>query len=126
MQITKCGECHQRGGTKNAIPSGGGYIQHHEQLNEMRSSKHGDGVGADLTCATCHDAHIALKYPDAAGEGLKAIKINCQTCHADKQILINGTPKSIDCVDCHMSRVGKSAVSVQTGNGFRGDIRTHI
>jgi hypothetical protein len=126
LQITKCGECHQRGGVTNAIPAGGGYIQHHEQINEMRASKHGDGVGADLTCASCHDAHIALKYPGAAGEGLKAIKVNCQTCHTDKQILVNGTPKSIDCIDCHMPAVGKSAVAVQTGNGFRGDIKTHI
>lgn len=126
LLITKCGECHQRGGTTNAIPASGGYIQHHEQINEMRSSKHGDGIGADLTCGTCHDTHIALKYPGAAGEGLKAIKVNCQTCHADKQILVNGTPKSIDCVDCHMPQAGKSAVAVQTGNGFRGDVKTHI
>lgn len=126
LQITKCGECHQRGGTTNAIPAGGGYIQHHEQINEMRSSKHGDGKGVDLTCASCHDAHIALKYPKAAGNGLKAIKVNCQTCHANKQILVNGKPKSIDCVDCHMAQAGKSAVSVQTGNGLRGDVKTHI
>ncbi len=60
LKITVCGDCHSRGGLTNAIPVSGGYIRHHEQLNEMRASKHGDGQGAELTCASCHDAHVAL------------------------------------------------------------------
>jgi hypothetical protein len=126
LKIERCGECHQRGGATNAIPASGGYIKHHEQINEMRASKHGDGQGGELTCATCHNSHIALRRPDAAGEGLSGINMVCQDCHSDKQVLVNGTPKSIDCVDCHMSPASKSAVGMPVGNGWRGDVKTHI
>ena len=130
LQITRCGDCHQRGGTTNSIPASGGYIQHHEQLNEMRASKHGDGVGVDLTCASCHDTHIAGRYPQAAGSGLNAIKVDCATCHPNHEIVITkpgGTiVKPVNCEDCHMPAASKSAVGMQVGNGFRGDVPTHI
>lgn len=126
LTITRCGDCHQRGGITNAIPAKGGFIEHHEQINEMRASKHGDSKDSDLTCGVCHNVHVPLRYPAAAGEGQNAIKIKCQVCHADKQLLVNGNPKSIDCIDCHMPQAGKSAVGLTTGNGFRGDVRTHI
>ena len=126
LKLERCGECHQRGGATNAIPASGGYIKHHEQINEMRASKHGDGVGGELTCASCHDSHIALRYPEVAGEGLSGIKTVCQTCHPSQQVLIDGVAKNIDCVDCHMPAASKSAVGMQTGNGWRGDVKTHI
>ncbi len=126
LKIERCGDCHQRGGATNAIPASGGYIKHHEQINEMRASKHGDGNGGELTCASCHDTHIALRYPDVAGDGLSGISKNCQTCHPNKEILVNGTPKSNDCIDCHMPPASKSAVGMQAGNGWRGDVKTHI
>jgi hypothetical protein len=133
-----CGNCHQRGGRGNNIPSGSGYIQHHEQFNEMNASKHKDGNGAELTCGSCHDPHIALHYKDVAGnhstsgEKLKGIRTVCQTCHPGKEIILKdgsgntiGT-KPIDCIDCHMSFTGKSAIATTVGNGFKGDLRTHI
>ncbi len=124
--MERCGECHQRGGATNAIPASGGYIKHHEQINEMRASKHGDGNGAELTCASCHDAHIALRYPEVSGQGLDAITKNCQACHPNKEVTVNGKAKSADCIDCHMPPASKSAVGMQAGNGWRGDVKTHI
>jgi len=124
LQITRCGDCHQRGGTTNNIPASGGYIQHHEQINEMRASKHGDGNSPDLTCASCHETHVPLRYPDATPE--EGIKTTCQTCHPNKEILLNGQPKNIDCVDCHMAPASKSAVGLVVGNSRRGDVKTHI
>ncbi|MFC2103696.1 T9SS type A sorting domain-containing protein, partial [Bacteroidota bacterium] len=126
LQLTRCGECHQRGGATNNIPASGGYIRHHEQVNEFRASKHGDGNSPDLTCASCHDTHVPLRYPDATPE--EGIKSNCQTCHdpATYPVLINGVQKSIDCVDCHMPPASKSAVGLVEGNGRRGDVKTHI
>jgi len=124
LTINRCGDCHQRGGTTNNIPAGGGYIQHHEQLNEMRASKHGDGLGAELTCASCHETHVPLRYPDATPE--EGIHTNCEDCHAGMEILLNGQPKNIDCVDCHMPDAGKSAVGHVVGNGRWGDVATHI
>lgn len=125
LRITRCGDCHQRGGTTNQIPAGGGYIKHHEQINELRASKHGDGQGVDLTCATCHETHIPLRYNQTASTH-SAIKTRCQDCHTDKQVLLNGQPKPIDCVDCHMAPASKSAVGQVVGNGRRGDVKTHI
>ena len=121
LKHERCGDCHQRGGRTNAIPASGGYIKHHEQLNEMQASKH-----SILKCGTCHDTHIAGRYPGAAGEGLKAIKMECSTCHADHEITINGQVKNIDCIDCHMPMASKSAVGKQKGNGWEGDVKTHI
>jgi hypothetical protein len=126
LQINRCGECHQRGGTTNAIPASGGYIRHHEQLNEMRASRHGDGVGVDLTCGSCHNTHIPLRYPAAAGAGLNGIKTECETCHPNHEVMLNGQPKQIECVDCHMPDASKSAVGTQLGNGWKGDVATHI
>ncbi|RME58067.1 hypothetical protein D6779_07260, partial [Candidatus Parcubacteria bacterium] len=123
LQFDVCASCHNRGGVSNSIPASGGYIRHHEQSNELLASKHGQ---MNFTCATCHDAHIPLRYEDAAGEGLSGISKTCQDCHTDKEILVDGTPKSIDCVDCHMPPASKSAVGMQVGNGWRGDIPTHL
>jgi hypothetical protein len=128
LRIGRCGECHQRGGATNAIPVSGGYIRHHEQLNEMRASKHGNGVGPELTCANCHNPHAPLRYEEsAAAPGADpAIAVQCQNCHPNREIMYNGAPKGVDCVDCHMPMASKSAVGMQLGNGWQGDVRTHI
>ena len=126
LKYDRCGDCHQRGGKTNAIPASGGFIRHHEQFNEMKASKHGDGNGTDLTCASCHDVHIAGRYPQAASTGLKAIKTDCATCHPNHMITVNGKPKPIACADCHMPDASKSAIGKQVGNGWRGDVATHI
>ncbi|MGD9489318.1 MAG: T9SS type A sorting domain-containing protein [Calditrichaceae bacterium] len=126
LTIDRCGDCHQRGGTTNAIPASGLYIRHHEQLNEMRASKHGDGMNAELTCASCHNPHVTVVYPEAAGEGMTGITTKCQTCHPNQEIDLNGSPKPIDCVDCHMPQASKSALGMAVGNGWKGDVKTHI
>lgn len=130
LRFDRCGDCHHRGSKTNAIPASGGYIRHHEQYNEMKASKHGDGNAPDLTCASCHDTHIADRYPQAAGTGLSGIKTECETCHPNMEIMIttsSGTfPKPIDCVDCHMPPASKSAIGMQVGNGWQGDVPTHI
>lgn len=131
LKFEVCGNCHQRGGRTNAVPVSGGYVQHHEQFNEMKASKHRDGNGAELVCKSCHEQHVPLHYPNAAGTGLSAIKTKCQDCHANHEIKLKdgsgnviGT-KSIDCTNCHMSKTGKSAIAVKIGNGYKGDISSH-
>lgn len=126
LKIDRCGDCHQRGGITNEIPVSGGYIRHHEQLNEMRASRHGDGVGAELDCASCHDPHVTLQYPDVVAQGMAAITTECETCHPAYEVMLDDQPKATECVDCHMARASKSAVGAQLGNGWVGDIRTHI
>ncbi len=130
LTFANCGECHQRGGKTNAIPASGLYIKHHEQFNEMKASKHGDGSGPDLTCASCHNTHIPGRYPQAAGTGLSAIKTECASCHPGHDITITNATgtftKNIDCEDCHMPNASKSDIGMQVGNGWRGDVATHI
>jgi len=123
LRYNRCGDCHSRGSKTNVIPAKGGFIRHHEQFNEMQASRHNE-VG--LKCGTCHDTHIPLLYPEAASNGLSAIKKDCQTCHTDKQILLNGQPKNVECQTCHMPKASKSAVGKQVGNGWKGDVATHI
>jgi hypothetical protein len=124
LKLTRCGECHQRGGATNNIPVSGGYIRHHEQINEFRASRHGDGNAPDLTCASCHETHVPLRYPEATPED--GINTHCETCHPGMEIQLNGQPKQIECVDCHMPPASKSAVGMIVGNGRRGDVKTHI
>lgn len=126
LKYDHCGDCHQRGGKTNAIPASGNFIRHHEQFNEMKASKHGDGKGTDLQCATCHDPHIAVRYPDAAATGLKGIKLECSTCHSNHEIKVDDHVKPIECIDCHMPDAGKSALGKAVGNGWEGDVPTHI
>ena len=40
--------------------------------------------------------------------------------------MLNNAPKQIECVDCHMPKAGKSALGFQVGNGWKGDVATHI
>ncbi|GAB4181621.1 MAG: hypothetical protein Kow00108_18350 [Calditrichia bacterium] len=127
LEFNHCGECHQRGGKTNNIPASGNFIRHHEQYNEMKASAHGDGQGPDLTCASCHDLHVPNRYPQAASEGMSGIHTPCTTCHADKTVeLTAGVEKPIDCEDCHMAKAAKSALGLQMGNGWMGDIPSHL
>ena len=127
LTLNRCAECHQRGGFSNAIPASSGYIKHHEQSNEMSASKHLDGNGPDLTCASCHASHVPLQYPDAAVTGTVAITTNCDDCHSGKEIALpGGGNKDIACTDCHMPKASKSALGHARGNGWEGDINTHI
>ena len=128
LTFGRCGDCHQRGGKTNAIPASKGYVRHHEQYNEMLASRHGDGKGEDLTCIKCHDPHVALRYPEAAGDGFQGISTSCENaaCHPGQEILVNNVPKDISCESCHMPEATKSALGTQVGNGWQGDVATHI
>lgn len=130
LEYTHCGECHQRGGKTNAIPASGGFIRHHEQYNEMQASKHRN-VG-NMTCATCHNLHEPLRYEAAADTNIgKPIVMECINCHPNKKVqfqLPDGSivDKPIECENCHMPDAGKSAIGMTLGNGFKGDIPTHL
>lgn len=126
LQVTRCGECHNRSDVATTIPVSGGFIRHHEQFNEFSTSKHGDGVGADLSCASCHDPHVPLRYEDAAEPGTAGFKTTCETCHPNHEIALDAGIKTAECVDCHMPEATKSALGVQVGNGWKGDLPTHI
>lgn len=114
-----CGECHLRGGPE-AVNASGGFIKHHEQYEELFQSKH-----LALDCVTCHDPHVGVVQLRQAGE--QTTRTSCENCHFEKakhQDSDFHPAMNVECIDCHMPRITKSA----TGNAdkFTGDIRTHL
>ena len=106
-----CGKCHQRGGMGPTPPAAGGFIKHHEQINELKA-----GVHKDLSCVTCHDPHKRAIHA----------KNNCAECHADVASGFAGNihgRQGTGCIECHMPKATKSAISVAS---YTGDVRTHI
>jgi hypothetical protein len=107
-----CGKCHQRGGMGPEPPAQGGFIRHHEQINELKA-----GVHKDLTCLDCHNPHQ---------RAILVEKNNCIECHEDigesyAKTLHGRT--DIECIECHMPNASKSAIAVAS---YTGDVRTHI
>jgi formate-dependent nitrite reductase cytochrome c552 subunit len=81
-------------------PAKAGFIKHHEQINELKA-----GVHKDLTCIECHNPHDrAINAKD-----------NCAECHSE---IAAGYAKNrhglqgTRCVECHMPKASKSAISV--------------
>lgn len=120
MQIARdsqaCGACHVRGGAEE-VNASGGFIQHHEQYEELFQSKH-----AVIQCVLCHDPHtgvVQLRQAD-----LTAVRVECENCHYEQAENFNIEFHPRDCITCHMPRITKSAVG--DIERFTGDIRTHL
>jgi len=112
-----CGACHSRGAVEE-VNASNGFIQHHEQYEELFQSKH-----IVLDCVICHDPHTGVVQLREAE--LPAVKTNCENCHfAEAQFEAGHDDVSVDCIDCHMPRLTKSAVG--DPERFTGDLRTHI
>ena len=71
-----CGKCHIRG-SKDKIPAGNGFINHHEQYNEQLAGPH-----KDLSCVNCHNPHKKAKF---------SVKTDCNTCHSKQTAAYKGT-----------------------------------
>jgi len=118
----QCGKCHIRGDV-NTIPASGGFVKHHEQWNEMFTTKH-----ATLRCVDCHDVHYGL-HPDNP-EREMGIRLLCENCHFEEtQTFIESDVEHYassagpGCIDCHMPRSAKSAVAV---GPYEADVRSHL
>lgn len=112
-----CGACHVRGGS-DEVNASDGFIQHHEQYEELFQSKH-----ITLDCVVCHDPHAGVVQLRKAG--LQTTQTSCENCHFDQtKFLKNESHKAVDCIQCHMPRVTKSALG--DADMFTGDIRTHL
>jgi hypothetical protein len=110
-----CGECHLRGGSEE-VNAKGGFIEHHEQYEELFQSKH-----ITLDCVVCHDPHVGVVQLRQAGE--QTTRTQCENCHW-KEAQNRKSMQSVACIDCHMPRVTKSAWG--DAEKFTGDIRTHL
>ena len=106
-----CGKCHQRGGITSKPPVSGGFIKHHEQINELLSGAHND-----LSCMECHNPHKRAILA----------KDKCASCHEDAALSYAKNihaKDEIKCSACHMPKMSKSAISV---NKYTGDVKSHI
>lgn len=123
MQIERdaasCGACHSRGAVE-VVDARDGFIQHHEQYEELFQSKH-----AIIDCVQCHDPHsgvVQLRETDQP-----VVRTTCENCHFqqdnNRRNELHGR-FALDCIDCHMPRLTKSAVG--DPERFTGDIRTHL
>ena len=114
-----CGECHRRGEVEN-VDAKGGFIDHHEQYEELFQGKH-----ITLKCVDCHDPHGGVKQLEVAK--LPTTRTRCENCHAEQaryQSNEKHLANKIACITCHMPRIVKSAWGDQAK--FTGDIRSHL
>ena len=112
---TQCAECHHRD-AQYRMEWAGGFMRSYQQAEELRHSPH-DGR---LTCSSCHDAHRSTIY----GEG--GVSTPCVSCHpgqASNNFYVVYGMEQVDCIECHMPRMGLSA---DARNPFTGDLRGHI
>ncbi|MBI4771428.1 MAG: hypothetical protein HY784_13725, partial [Chloroflexi bacterium] len=122
MQIDRdaelCGACHRRGGITE-VNARGGFIEHHEQYEELFQSKH-----ITLDCVVCHDPHTGVVQLRQAG--VQTTKTQCQNCHFQQAEFQDSLvhPTVAQCIDCHMPRIAKSAWG--DAAKFTGDIRIHL
>jgi hypothetical protein len=114
-----CGACHSRG-VQEQVDASNGFIQHHEQYEELFQGKH-----VAIDCVVCHDPHtgvVQLRQAD-----LPTTRTECENCHFEQA---NNKPNEVhrglrvECVSCHMPRLTKNAVG--DPERFTGDIRTHL
>lgn len=113
-----CGDCHSRGVVEE-VDASGGFIRHHEQYEELFQSKH-----AVIDCVQCHDPHtgvVQLRQTD-----MPTTRTSCEDCHFEQAQFENEVHErfAVDCIDCHMPRLTKSAVG--DPEQYTGDIRTHL
>jgi hypothetical protein len=111
-----CGECHSRG-TVEEVNASNGFIQHHEQYEELFQGKH-----VALDCVVCHDPHtgvVQLRQTDQ-----QTTRTSCENCHFSEAQNFKLEPHPRECVSCHMPRLTKNAVG--DPERYTGDIRTHL
>ncbi len=114
-----CGACHVRGDAEQ-VNAQNGFIQHHEQYEELFQSKH-----VVIDCVVCHDPHTGVVQLRQAN--LPTTRTQCENCHfaqAQNQANEVHIDLNVACMDCHMPRIVRSAVG--NAEQFTGDIRTHL
>lgn len=119
-----CGECHIRG-TAESVNAANGFIEHHEQYEEIFQGKH-----ASLDCVVCHEPHagvVQLRLAQKLDPSVRTTRMQCADCHFFKEAQyqkVAAHQATLQCLDCHMPRLIETA----WGNAatFTGDIRTHL
>lgn len=112
-----CGDCHIRDNPA-IIDAADGFALHHGQYEDLYNSKH-----FALSCVTCHDPHSSALYPDEDVNPNAGIMQACDTCHWQGHTQNNPRHSTVDCIDCHMPPMAKSAVGDVAL--FTADVNAH-
>ena len=115
----ECGKCHRRGDI-NEVNASMGFIQHHEQYEELFQGKH-----VVLDCVICHDPHTGVVQLRMTNQPTTITQ--CANCHfkaAEAQKVARHLDIQVPCEGCHMPRLVQSAWGAP--ELFSGDIRTHL
>lgn len=114
-----CGACHRRGEVES-VNAKDGFIEHHEQYEELFQGKH-----AVLDCVQCHDPHKGVVQLRQSGE--QTTRTKCEQCHQEQAQLqknVMHANMQLQCIECHMPKIVKTAWG--DPEKFTGDIRTHL
>jgi hypothetical protein len=114
-----CAQCHSLGAAAQ-VDAADGFIHYQEQYDELFQGKH-----VTLDCVVCHDPHTGVNQ--LAQADLPTTQTTCENCHqqqANNKANEIHRQLAIECIDCHMPRVGLSAVG--DPERFTGDIRSHL
>ena len=123
MQIERdselCGECHRRDNVEQ-VNAKDGFIEHHEQYEELYQGKH-----IVLKCVDCHDPHTGVVQLRQAEEA--TTRTACENCHYQQATYQNNEmhqQMGFPCIECHMPRIVKTAWG--DAEKYTGDFRTHM
>jgi hypothetical protein len=113
-----CGKCHSRDAVES-INATGGFIEHHEQYEELFQSKH-----RALECIACHDPHKGVLQGRATKTA--TVRVQCESCHfIEAKFAKSAKMKgAVQCIECHMPKIVKTAWG--DAAAFTGDIRAHL
>ncbi len=123
------------------IAASGGLIKHHEQYDEvlgidpdtLQTTRSPGFMALHGDCNTCHNPHgssVNVNNPLYTGvAGVDPSNAGCLGCHSDYNTTLRGPGMmNLDCIDCHMPDLAKSATKV-AGDVDRptvGDVASHI
>lgn len=123
------------------IAASGGLIRHHEQYDEilgidpdtLDTTRSAGFMATHGDCNTCHYPHgssVNVDNPLYTGmPGVDPSNGACLGCHTDYDTALRGPGmQTLDCADCHMPDLAKSATAV-AGDADRpsvGDVASHI
>ncbi len=114
----ECEECHRQD-PLNRMRWRDGFMMHGQEAEEIQHSP-----WHNFTCTECHDQHRSTVY----NQGGVPPSWNCNSCDghngiSDKIHLSDEIMGEIECIDCHLPKIGKVA---ETVNQYKGDLRGHI
>lgn len=126
-----CGACHFYGGGGNGVKHGD--MDDSLAVPEREVDVHMDAIGADFTCATCHESKdhdvSGSRYtPEAAHKGGYHIlsrdygeenQANCRACHdrtphkGSQQARLDQHANRVACQTCHIPRIARGGVATR-------------